>query len=191
LVVSGGSECIRRADHDLVALALDPVRKLADRGRLSHAVYADDHHHVWLDFKGNLSLGRNGAPTTVLVGGLQSSKEFRPDQPLQFLSVGELVAAHLLPHFVDDLCSSLNAQVGANKGLFQLVEHIPVDFALARYYGVYPVGQVLTGRCDSILELLKERRLFFDWLLGYGPLLGRRLSVESQRYVFVFLSLPE
>jgi hypothetical protein len=70
LLHGGGAEGVASGEHDLLALALQLGRELADRGRLADAVDADDHHHRGLGREDDASAADAEDLRGVLAQGL-------------------------------------------------------------------------------------------------------------------------
>ncbi len=147
-----GAECIGGGQDHGAAFALITLREFADGGGLPCPVHTHDH-----DDSGRLGDARHGA-----VGRFEDFKEVLFDEAFDFGGVIELVTLGAFADAVEDLVGGFDADIGAEEGVFKLIEEIGIDLFFAAD-GVFERGDKPgAGFLDPGFELIEKRRLLRD-----------------------------
>ena len=110
LVDGGGPEGIRRRQEDTVAVFLQAMGELGDRGGLAAAVNADQQDNPWR---------RNGGTRLTRLNGEHSDHSlFQGGTDLRAV---ELFLGGPLLYAANELCRGADADIGRDKQLFKLV----------------------------------------------------------------------
>ena len=146
LVHGGGTEGVGRAEHHFLSLGTQLGGQFADGRGLAHAVDADHHHDIGLLRKVE---GRHALAVRRCV---EQSNDLLAEIAVHFVGAQILVAGDPLLEPLDDVLGGFDADVGGDQHLFQRVEHLIVDHALARD----GVGKLLEQRTLGLLQAAVE-----------------------------------
>jgi hypothetical protein len=140
LLAGGGAEGVAGGEQHALALVLEILGQLADRGRLAGAVDAGDHDHERLV----------AADIERLLERLQGREQGIGERLLDALRRIQLVALGGLLQFVEQMAGRLDADVAGQQQGFQFLEQLVVDLA-AREDGL-ELAAPLGARLGQALE---------------------------------------
>ena len=141
-----GPEGVAGGHHHLLAVVLEALGQLGDRGRLARAVDAGDHDD-----------GRpGGVEANAGLVGEQLLLELLLDERLDV--AGDLLVEERLADAIDDVGGGAGADVGEVEALLQLGEEVLIDLALEAEQRPMPVKtpRVLARPCLILSKMARK-----------------------------------
>ena len=152
LLDGGGAEGVGGTEDNAFASGFVSIGQFGDGGGLAHAVDAYDEDDVGFLGHGGIEVGREVGVVLsqeLCYLGLEDRVEF---------GGGDIaVAFDALLQVVDDFERGLDAYVGGDEGLLEVVEHLVVDGGFAED----ALGNLLEERSLGLLEALVEGLFLF------------------------------
>ncbi len=161
LLAGGGAEGVGGAKQHAAALLLPAVGQLGDGGGFAGAVDPDQEDHVRLAVRSLLHRDRRLGEGS---GGAEQRGQFLPQGLAKRGGIGEVTALDPLAQALEDFRGGFHPQVGAQQGGFELGENRRVDLLASEEDFVHPLGELLPGAADRLLEAAPPVAL----LLGFG-----------------------
>ena len=90
------------------------------------------------------------------VGRFQHLQQMLRDELLDFAGVGQLLAVGALADALQNLGGSVDADVGGDQRVLQLLQHVRVDFLAAREGVLQTVHQARTRLLDACFQAFQQ-----------------------------------